>query len=107
MLAGRSEGLRAPVRPPIPIVGKLKSLTMPDFESIGLTTPPNVKVCDPFVQVMSSRMVGTRTNLSWELMLAKGAARPRSDVPKVKEFGVAGANLTGNSNPERANPTVA
>src|SRR5262245_46318161 len=107
ILAGRREALRDDVAPPMPIVGKLKSLIMPVFESIGLTTPPNVKVCDFLVQVRSSRIVGTRTNLSWELIPAKGAERPRSAVPKVKEFGDDGANLTGNSNPERANPTVA
>src|SRR5215510_517783 len=107
ILAGRSDGLRAVVRPPMPIVGKLKSLIMPDFESIGLKTPPNVKVCELLVQVRSSRIVGTRINRSCELMRAKGAARPKAFVPKTKEFGDDGANLTGNSAPERAAPTVA
>src|SRR5262249_13722839 len=91
----------------MPIIGKLKSLMMPDFESIGLMTPPNVKECDPLVQVRSSRIVGTRINRSWELMPAKGVERPRSVVPKAKEFGDDGANLTGNSAPERATPTTA
>src|SRR5215510_3177224 len=91
----------------MPIVGKLKSLIIPDFESIGLMTPPKVRVCDLLVHVRSSRIVGTRTNRSWELMPAKGAERPRSVVPKTKEFGDDGANLTGNSAPERATPTIA
>src|SRR5215470_6982742 len=100
----------------MPMSVKLKSLTRPEFESIGLMTPPNLRVCLPLVQARSSRIVGTRTNRSWELMLAKGAAIPKSVPPKVppvvaavvpKTFGDAGVKLAGNSNPERDTPTVA
>ncbi len=92
------------VRPPRPTDGKLKSLVSPDFESIGLMSRRRSRYVDPLVQVRSSRIVGTRTNRSWELMLAKGAVSP---APKVKEFGNAGAKLDGNNNPERDTPTVA
>src|SRR5689334_23000490 len=88
----------------MPIVGKLKSLTSPVFESIGLYEPPNSNECLPLVQVASSRMVGTLTKRSCSLMLANGAASP---IPKVNEFGKAGAKLFGNSNPDLDTPTVA
>src|SRR5262249_219216 len=100
--AGRSEALSVFVRPPSPIDGKLKSLTSPDFESIGLMTKPNSRPWFPLFHLRSSRIVGTRTNRSCELMLAKGAAIP---APKAKELGNAGAKLFGNSKPERDAPT--
>src|SRR6185369_16415649 len=104
MFAGRSDGSSALSKPPRPIVGKLKSLTRPVFESIGLKEPPNSKECDPLVQVASSRIVGTMTNRSWSLMPANGAERP---MPKVNEFGNAGLKFVGKSRPERETPTVA
>src|SRR5262245_63163611 len=76
MSPGLSVGLSVVVAPPRPTTGKLKSLTLSEFDSIGLMTPPNVRLCFPLLHVRSSRIVGTRTNLFWELMRAKGAERP-------------------------------
>src|SRR5687768_14967012 len=101
---GLREGSSEPSRPPIATVGKLKSLTMPELESIGLNEPPNSIECVPLVQVASSRIVGTSTKRSWSLIPANGAERP---IPKVKEFGNDGLKFVGKSNPERAAPTVA
>src|SRR4051795_9125366 len=93
---GRNAAERAGKPPPIPIEAELKSFVIPDFETIGLKTPPNARLCDPLVQVRSSRIVGTETYRSWSLMLAYGGVS-NVVLPNVNEFGNAGRKRFGNS----------
>src|ERR1043166_5392606 len=108
MVLGRRVESSAPNSPPSPTLGKLKSFTIPDFESMGLKEPPSSTECDPLVQVTSSRIVGTVTKRSCELMLANGAVmKGLATEGNVKEFGNDGLKSVGNNSPDRETPTVA